>query len=544
MPVVAIELNRFARMVGTGRKRILDRLPYIGLDIESVDNDVVRVEYSPNRPDFGTDFGIARALRGLLGREVGLPSYRASPSGISVRVDRRLSSVRPYIACATATGLKLGDEDVRQIISLQEDLHNGLGRRRKVVAIGLHDLNKISGPLRYDAVDHTFSFVPLDSSRELTISEILEGTEQGKLYGKALSGAKLVPIIVDSEGTVLSFPPVINGNVTKVSTKTRDIFIDVTSTDSRAGEDVLAILSTTLAEAGAKLGSVSVKYPGETRITPDLTEKELRLDLGLIERVLGLGLTRAQVVEALRRSRLAVRGSKVFSPRYRIDLLHPVDLAEEVALGYGVDRIGSLYPASKQPGSFNPLERFLDTASTVMAGAGMTELMTFELVDAKTLYDNFGRASDSKVAVHDPRSLEHSLLRDSLIPSLMAALSHNSKEDYPQLVFEIGRVYSRNARGVDESWRLGCLVAHTQSSYTEAKKYLEAVCWTLIGAEATATQGGHWAFSEGRSASVAVRGKRAGWVGEVKPEALAAFGINVPVAGFELDLTLLHKQLK
>lgn len=544
MPVVAIDLKRFARMVGADRRRILDRLPYIGLDIEGVKGNEVRVEYSPNRPDFGTDFGIARALRGLLGKEVGLPVYRATPSGISVQVDRRLSTVRPYIACATATGLNLDDEDVRQVISLQEDLHNGLGRRRRVVAIGLHDLSKIAAPLRYKAVGSSFSFVPLDSRRSLTISEILANTEQGRQYGQAVSGARLFPVILDQRGTVLSFPPIINGNATKVSTKTRDLFIDVTSMDERAGEDVLAILSTTLAEAGARLGSVSVRYPGKTKTTPDLRERELRLDLGLIERVLGLGLTRSEVAKALGRSRLGVRGSKVASPRYRIDLLHPVDLAEEVALGYGVDRIGSLYPASEQPGSFNPLERFLDTTSTVMAGAGMTELMTFELVDQKMLYDNFGRPSDRKVAVHDPRSLDHSILRDSLIPSLMAALSYNVKEDYPQRVFEIGRVYSRTAEGVAESWQLGCLVAHAQSSYTEAKMYLEAACRTLIGAEVAATQHAHWAFSEGRSAYVSVGGREVGAVGEVKPEALSAFGVNVPVAGFEVDLTSLYRQLK
>lgn len=544
MPVLGIDLNRFARMVGADRERILERLPYVGLDIEGVEKDSVRVEYSPNRPDFGTDFGIARALRGLFGKDLGLPSYRASPSGITVKVDGRLSSVRPYIACATATGLKLGDEDVRQILSLQEDLHNGLGRRRRVVAIGLHDLRRIAKPLRYRAVASSFSFMPLDSKRTLTISEILTGTQQGRLYGQTLAGSSLFPVIVDSKDTVLSFPPIINGSATKVTTGTRDLFIDVTSTDARAGEDVLAIMATTLAEAGAKLGSVAIAYRRGMMTTPDLRERELTLDLGLVEDVLGLGLTKGEVVESLRRSRLAVRGNKVLAPRYRIDLLHPVDLAEEVALGYGVDRIGSLFPASKQPGSFNAMEQFLDKASTIMAGAGMTELMTFELVDQESLYASFGRLSESKIVVHDPRSSEHSMLRDSLIPSLMSALSSNVKEEYPQRVFEIGKVYLRAAGRVAEPWHLCCLVAHAQSSYTEAKMYLEAACRILVGGEVTARQNPHWAFSPGRSASVSVGGEQVGSVGEMKPEALAAFRVNVPVAGFEVDLSHLHEQLK
>jgi phenylalanyl-tRNA synthetase beta chain len=531
-------------MVGADTEHIIEKLPYLGLDIESVSRDSVRVEYSPNRPDFGTDFGIALALRGLLGKEVGLPAYKVSPSGITVKVDRRLSTIRPYIACATATGVKLDDEDIKQILSLQEDLHNGLGRKRRVVAIGLHDLNKVAGPLMYEAVGSSFSFTPLDSREALTISQTLAETDQGRLYGRALPAGSLFPVIVDARQTVLSFPPIINGDATRVTTRTRDLFIDVTSTDARAGEDILAIMSTTLAEAGAKIGSVTVRYRNEEKTTPDLRERELKLDTELIERVLGLGLTKRQIIESLRKSRLGVRGNRVCAPRYRIDLLHPVDIVEEVALGYGVDRIGSLYPASNQPGTFNRLEQFLDRISTIMAGAGMTELMTFELVDKGSLYTKFGRPPESKVAVHDPRSLDHSLLRDSLTPSLMSALSGNTKEDYPQRIFEIGRVYRRGKAGISESWHLGCLVAHAQSSFTEAKMYLEALCRAIAGRELSSRQSPHWAFSPGRSASVYVGGKLLGNVGEVKPEALADFRVNVPVAGFEIDISHLYEQLE
>ena len=531
-------------MVGADRKTVLERVPYIGLDHEGFEGDAVRVEYSPNRPDFGSDFGIARALRGLLGKEVGLPAYETKSSGLSVEVDGRLSSVRPFIACATVMGLRMDDEDVRQIISLQEDLHNGLGRKRRVVAIGLHDLDAVEGPFRYAALPPSFSFTPLGGRKRLSLAQILNRTDEGKLYANALKGARLLPVILDSRDNVLSFPPIINGSVTRVSAKTRNLFIDVTSTNQRSGEDVLAIMATTLGEAGGRIGTVVIQYPEGPKTTPDLEEREIRLDLELVEKSLGLGLTRAQVVECLGRSRLGVRGSRVIAPRYRIDLLHPVDVAEEVALGYGIDRIGPLYPASKQPGSFNAVEEFLDRTSTTMAGAGMTELMTFELVDEGSLYRRFGRPSDSKIAVHDPRSLEHSILRDSLIPSLMAALSGNVKEDYPQRVFEIGRAYSRTPKGVRESWNLGCLVAHSQSSFTEAKMYLASALRVLTGIDAVTTPDRHWAFSEGRSALVSARGTPLGSVGEVKPEALAAFGLKVPVSGFEIDLSLLFKLLK
>jgi phenylalanyl-tRNA synthetase beta chain len=531
-------------MVGADKRKVLDRLPYIGLDIESVEGDEVRVEYSPNRPDFGTDFGIARALRGLLGKETGLPRYPVSPSGIKVAVDPRLSRVRPYIACVVARGLRFDDEDVRQIISLQEDLHNGLGRRRKVVAIGLHDLDAVKPPLSYRGVDSSFKFVALGNRRASTIRQILEGSPEGRTYGAALGDAGVFPIISDSAGTVLSFPPIINGDATKVTTKTRNIFVDVTSTDSVAGDRVLAVLATTLADAGARLWSVSIGYRGKPRVTPDLSPEALPLDVPMIRSALGMELTRNQVVGSLARSRLSVKGGKVFAPRYRVDLLHPVDIAEEVAVGYGVDRIGPLYPPSKQPGTFDRLEEFFDSGSTVMAGSGMIELMTFELVDEKSLYSNFSRPSAGKISVHDPRSIDHSILRDALIPSLMTALTENVKSDYPQRVYEVGRVYTRTSSGVSESWHLGCLDAHSQSSYTEAKMYLESAVRTLTGKEVATVAAEHWAFAPGRSASVRAGGKHLGHVGEVKPESLEAFGLRVPVSGFEIDLSALYELLK
>jgi phenylalanyl-tRNA synthetase beta chain len=531
-------------MVGADRKKVLDRIPYLGLDIESLDGDSIRVEYSPNRPDYGTDFGVARGLRGLLGIEKGAPQYAARPSGVTVSVDRRLTPVRPFITCVVARGLRLDDEDVRQIISLQEDLHNGLGRRRRVVAIGLHDMSAVTPPLSYRAVDESFHFVPLGGAGELSVGKILDDTGEGRAYRSVFKGHGPYPVIVDAKGVVLSFPPIINGEATRVTSKTRDIFVDVTSTDQRIGDDVMGVMATTLAEAGARLESVSVAYPKGRRTTPDLAPVTLPLDLALVRSVSGLDLPYKEVLECLGKSRLSVKGGKALAARYRVDLLHVVDLAEEVALGYGVDRIGPLYPPSNQPGSFNIFEEFLDSAATVMAGEGMVELMTYELTDEKSVYSNFFRSSGNRISVVDPKSMDHSILRDSVLPSLMTSLAANAKSDYPQRVFEIGRVYSRSPKGVAESWRLAALVAHSSASYSEAKSSLESFMATLCGKDAQTKAGEHWAFASGRSASVVVDGKVIGYVGEVKPESLDAFGVKIPVSGFEMDLTALHELLK
>ena len=544
MPVVKIDLPRFEKMVGADRETILDRLPFVGLEHEGLEGDSVRVEYSPNRPDFGSDYGIARALRGLLGKEVGLPRYPTRSSGIRVTVGKRLSKVRPFIACAAVTGLRLDDEDIRQLVSLQEDLHNGLGRKRRVAAIGLHDLDAVAPPLYYKAVGPSYRFRPLGSPSEKSIDEVLRDLPEGREYGRFAGSTGSFPVIVDSAGTTLSFPPVINGDATKVTPRTRNVFVDVTSTVARTGDDVLAVMASTLAEAGGSVGTVEVSGAGRARSTPDLAPQSISLDTGLIRSALGLELTDRQIAAALARSRLEVRGRHVLGPRYRVDLMHPIDVAEEVALGYGIDRIEPVYPPSMQAGSFNDFEQFLDAASTLMAESGMTELMTYELVDEKTLYENFGRDSASRISVHEPKSIDHSLLRDSLLPTLMSALSANVKEEYPQRVYEVGRVYRRKGDRVTEEWHLGCLDAHSQTSFTEAKMYLDALCRTLAGKEVSAKAAEHWAFASGRCASVHASGRIIGYVGEVAPPTIDAAGVNVPVAGFEIDLAALHELLK
>jgi phenylalanyl-tRNA synthetase beta chain len=538
MPVLKIFFDRFERLTGLSKDKILDRLPYLGLDIEGTDKDSVRIEYNPNRPDFSTDYGIARAMKGLVGKETGVKTYRAAPGNAQVFADKSLAKVRPFIACAVARGLKLDEETIRQLISMQEDLHNGLGRKRRKVAIGLHDLSAIAFPLHYCAKDARFAFTPLGSEEEMTVGEILQRTETGLAYGHILAGTQAYPMLYDSNGAVLSFPPIINGQKTKVGTSTRDLFVDITSTDARLGNEALAIVCAALADAGAALETVTVSYGKKKVLTPELAATKMKFDGKLVEAVTGLSLTKEETKDSLRRSRLDLdgRGFAVI-PSYRVDILHQVDLAEEVVIGYGLDRMTASYPPSSDAGQFDPKAVFVEDLCLTMAEAAFDETMSFDLVDGPTLYSNFGRSSDSKLEVDNPRTAEHSLLRDSLLPSLMAVLGRNTKNEYPQRVFEAGKVFVRGGSGLTEATSVAALSAHSSSSFTEAKMYLEALVKKHFGEAADTRPASHWAFADGRCAEALIRGTSLGYLGEVKPSALAAFGLDVPVCGFELDLS-------
>jgi len=208
-----------------------------------------------------------------------------------------------------------------------------------------------------------------------------------------------------------------------------------------------------------------------------------------------------------------------------------------VVIGYGLDKMTASYPPSSDAGQFDKMSDFVERLCLTMAEEGFDETMSFDLTDGPTLYSNFGRSPDSKLEVDNPRTVEHSLLRDSLLPSLMGVLGRNTKNEYPQRVFEAGRVFSRSGSSVVESTSIAALSAHTSSSFTEAKMYLEALVKKHFGEEADTRPGSHWAFAEGRCAEARFRGTTLGYLGEVKPSALAAFGLDVPVCGFELDLS-------
>ena len=190
LPVVTIYHDRLQKMLGSSLdlEHVIDRIPHLGVDIEERTDQYLRIEYNPNRPDFSTDYGIIRSLKGLLKIELGLPEYRVQDGKTTVSTDPSISKLRPHILCLEATNLNLDEESLRQLISMQEDLHNGIGRKRRKVSIGFHDFNSFKAPLKYTTMTKDFQFTPLGSSRKMSIEDILRDTEQGVTYGSILDG--------------------------------------------------------------------------------------------------------------------------------------------------------------------------------------------------------------------------------------------------------------------------------------------------------------------------------------------------------------------
>jgi phenylalanyl-tRNA synthetase beta chain len=554
LPVVELSLSRLARYAKNrvNEAEILDSLPYIGLDIESVEGDSVRVEYNPNRPDFSSEAGIARSLVGLFGIETGIPKYSFPEGPFVIEVDSgEIKNVRPHIRALSAQ-IKVSEELLKQLIAMQEDLHNGIGKKRAEVAIGFHNSSVIRPPVRYFATrDKSFSFQALGSIEKSTIEDILHNTEQGRSYSHILSQG-IFPILADADGTVLSMPPIINGEITRVKEGVESLFVDVTSVSKENADTTIAIIASMLSDVGAQVQTVSIiDNTGQTIKSPEMNPKSMRFDLDLVNAILGMDLGFDEAKKALQRTRLDLWAFEEASiPRYRNDILHAVDLAEEVALGYGIRNITpQRMPKSSLSGRLDPRLCMIDLAIEAIIGLGFTELMNYSLEGEFENSLGSDRSSNGSLKVEQTRSKNYEYLRSELLPTLLTALSLTSHEEYPQRVFEIGRVFKRSQQsetGVAEEEHIAVVIADSEARYTSIRSVFEAFAKLALRDSGRISfspyRNPSSVFAPGRSASISFaidsrgRSLQVGIMGEISPATLEKIGLKIPVSAFELNL--------
>jgi len=550
LPVISLNQKRFSKLLGKklSVKEISENLPWIGLDIEEVGADYVRVEYNPNRIDFSSHVGVARALKGILEIELGTPKYEVNFGKIVLNVDRSVSEVRPYIVGAVVRNLKLDDETVKELMEMQEDLHWGVGRNRRKVSIGVHNLDAVKPPFTYTTADPDEArFVPLDKAEEMTLREILGKHEKGVAFRHLIDWASRYPLLIDRDGDVLSMPPIINGELTRVSEKTRNLFIDVTGTDWNAVNKGLNVLLTALVDMGGQIESVTVKYPTREFVSPDLTPQRMKFRVKYANRLLGLKLSDEEVIECLRKCRLEVAKAEngvleVVIPPYRIDILHEVDLVEEVAIGYGYYRLKPALPPTRTTGEQHPISILANAARKIMIGLGFTEVMNFILTNETAHYLKMRLKLGRVVRLANPVSAEYSITREWLLPGLMKNLSDNKHESYPQRLFEVSDVIIVDLRRETRSQRrlhLAAVSAHANTNYTEIRSVTDALLANLGLEEWKVKEAKHASFLNGRTAQILHKNRRIGVLGEIHPEVLENFELENPVAAFEINLELL-----
>jgi len=558
MPTIELKIERLERLVG--KKLDISSLEYdlqeISLDLEQISEEEqkIKVEYNPNRPDFSSPEGIARALRGYYEIETGLPSYDIHPGEITLNVDPSVKKVRPHIVCGIIRDIELDEDEVATLMNIQEHLHWAVGRDRKKVAIGVHDLDNVVPPYRYTAVKpDSASFIPLHGDGyPMNLEEILLLHEKGIEYAHILEGKEVYPIIFDNNNEVLSFPPIINGVLTTVTDKTKNLFLDLTGTDFNSINLALNILSTTLSDMGTKIESVKVNYEGEREIiTPNLDPKKWEIKVDYINKVIGLNLSVSEMIKCFQKVRMdAVKSKKrgyldLLVPAYRGDIMHPIDFTEECAIGYGYFNL-PLTLHEGGIGQYHPIQDLSNKIRKIMIGGGYLEVLNFILASTEKQFDYMKQTYKSSgiVEVANPVSKEYNTTRTKLLPKLLDTLLLNRSEEKPIKIFEVGDVIllsKKEETGSKREVHLSAVSYYEDADYTEIKSTLDYIMTSLGYFEDYEVKPGkNKSYIEGRYGEIFLKDSIIGEIGEIHPEVLLNFKLEFPVAAFEIDIEYFH----
>jgi len=524
-------------------KELEDILFNLGFEIDSLKGDEIAIEITPDRPDLLSTHGLARAINAFLFKKP--EKYEAKKSEIKVFVDESVNSVRPYTVCSVVRNLKFDEQNLKEIVNFQEKLHETFARKRKKAAIGIYPLEKITPPIYYKAVEpQKIKFVPLDSDKEMNGNEILKKHEKGRKYGELLLGKKLYPIFIDSKNEILSMPPIINSaKLGKVTTKTKDVFIECSGEDISTLLKTLNLIATTLADFGGKIYSVEVVYPDKKLETPDLKPEEVKINILNVNKILGTNISKEEAINFLERMGYLIEDGKVFAPCYRTDILHEIDIIDDIGRAYGVKNFKPDFPLIATTGGLLKETKIKNRIRELMIGLGFQEVFTLILSSSE---EQFSKMRYESKAIFLQNQIEKSInmLRVSLLPELLKVLKNSQHYSFPQKIFEIAEVIlpdeKTETKSVDKT-NICALISNSVVNYEEISSVLDSL-FSNLHINYKLKEARDKRFINGRSAKIIINKEERGIIGEFCPKVLENFNLENPVVGFELDLSLLLKQ--
>jgi phenylalanyl-tRNA synthetase beta chain len=554
MPTVTLNKQVFENLVGKTLQidELKDRISMLGTDLESIEGNDIVVEIFPNRPDLLSEQGFARAFSSFIGVKTGLRNYSAKKSNEKVIVESSVSEIRPYTACAIVKGLNFDQEKIDEVIQIQEKLHVTYGRNRKKAAIGVYPMEKITFPITYKAdFPSSIKFQPLESDKIMSADEIIKENKTGKEYGHLLKGLTKFPFFIDNQNNILSMPPIINSHLTgRITQETKDVFVECSGHDFETLSTCLNMIVTALADMGGEIYSIVIEYQDakeENKVTPNLEPRKMNLDLGYINKRLGLHLGEKEAINLLEKMGFGFekenKNCKVLIPSYRADILHQVDLVEDIAIAYGYENFSEEIPNVTTIGEETPFEKFANKVREILIGINILEVKNYHLMTKEDLVIKMNNET-SPIPLKNALG-DHNHLRNSCLPSLMKNLRENQHNEYPQNIFEIGRIFVKgeSETGVVETNNLSIILCHEKTDFTQMKQVMMALMSSL-GVECSVKESSHDSCIPGRSGDIIVNDTKLGFLGELHPLVLENWELVVPVIGLELDLEKLFELLK
>lgn len=523
-----------------------EKITMLGTPVEELNNNDLIIEIFPNRPDLLSEHGFLRALNSFLGYNPGLKHYKVSPSNETVIINNSVKEVRPFTSCAIVKNLKLNNDSIKEIIQLQEKLHLTYGRNRKKVAIGIYPFEKIKTPIRFLAINSDkIKFKPLGYDKLMSAEEILSKHETGKSYAHLLDDFDEYPLFIDANGKILSMPPIINSqDVGEVTEKTKDVFIECSGFDFKALNKCLNIIVTTLSEMGGKIYSMKLKYGNKIFITPNLAPTQMNININNVNHLLGLNLNEKEIKKCLERMGYKYMNKKVLVPCYRTDVMHEVDLIEDIAIAHGYENFKLELPKLSTIGEGDKFEYFKDKIAEFLIGLGLLETSSFVISNKQDQNDKMLNNNDL-VVLENALNQEYNVLRASLLSSLLKILKENKHNEYPQRLFEIGKVFSKDKSetNVKESENLGIVISHGEANFTEIKQILDALMNTL-NLKYNINEIENETFIKGRVGGIFINNKKIAHFGELDPKVLTRWNIELPVIALELNLNYLFQLMQ
>lgn len=574
MPTISVPQALLAELMANhgymhDHEDVEHRLPLLGTDIDGCTPETLDIEIFPDRPDLLSGETLAFAMRNFLHDAESKPGMASTPSGLTVTVDPQLKSVRPVIYAAVVKNVTVPNDPegreafIKALMDHQEKLHFALGRGRQRASIGVHDLEQLHPPFRVEAVSSDTSFVPLGETKSMSIGDILKQHPKGTEYAHLLDGMERFPLILDQANDVLSFPPIINGAHTTVTHATKDFFIDVTGWDTRACEAALMLVCLQLRERGGEVQSVEITTcDGDTITMPSTEGQRHMVPEELVKHLLGRTMNDQEIITALTRmgGRLhgrvkasdeaplssqsmaqASRGTHLLDiemPRWRFDVLHPVDIVEDIAIGHGYEDLGQDWPKAHLTAMARPDHQLRRRLREAFQGMGFLQIQSLTLSNMEDQFSKMRWTPNHDVThITNPITVDHTVLRQHLMPGLIRLLAANKHHDLPQRVYELGTVV-RNHINTD---RLAFLSAERSGGFAAVRGRIQAFCRDLgirsWRAEPLEVNDGPWLA--GRGAKLFIDDTWVGCFGELDPSIADQYELNVPLNGGEIDVMAL-----
>ncbi len=527
MVVVEYLYEDMKRLVNLPLEKIVNGLSELGAPSEyEEETKKVITELTPNRPDWYSMEGLARALRAYYGK--GHPKYTANKSSYEVVVDPSVAGIRPHTACAVVRGLELNDQRITDLVLLQEKLHATLGRKRKKLALGIYPIAAIKFPLSYTTMKPgDIRFVPLGYEKEMNAAEILGQHKKGQDYGQVIAHLNRYPIYRDAAGRIMSLIPIINSAETgKVGIETKDVFIEVTGTDAHVCRAALNIIVCTLADMGGAVYEVAVKCGKETLLLPELAPQRVKLELEKVNGILGLELKEKEVAGLLGKMGYGYESGHAVVPPYRADVMSSVDIVEDIAIAYGYNNFKPTIPDFFFPGK---ISRGYERADAAMVGMGFMEIKTFILTNREKL-QRIGYGG-KVVEIANPSTEEFTIIRPNLVADMLDTFAINKMKGLPQKFYEIGLVQAP----AGNRKRLIFGVMDRKVEFSDMRGYLQTLA-TEAGFDFVLEKKKMDLFEQDVSCVVASKGKELGILGKVRAEVMNRFGLGFEAYLCELEL--------